>query len=104
MNVIADLFPGFAEHRIKTHGAEIFVRAIAGKYTIIEPGNKCNFNPLQLPDTPENASEPPHCNAIRNPCNGSLVRCSAFAVGSQPRTMLSPSASPAARPPRSVRK
>ena len=26
MNVIADLFPGFAEHRIKTDGAEIFVR------------------------------------------------------------------------------
>ena len=26
MNVIADLFSGFAEHRIKTHGAEIFVR------------------------------------------------------------------------------
>jgi haloacetate dehalogenase len=27
MNVIADLFPGFAEHRIPTEGAEIFVRA-----------------------------------------------------------------------------
>jgi haloacetate dehalogenase len=26
MNVIADLFPGFAEHRIPTEGAEIFVR------------------------------------------------------------------------------
>jgi haloacetate dehalogenase len=26
MNVTADLFPGFAEHRIKTDGAEIFVR------------------------------------------------------------------------------
>lgn len=26
MNAIADLFPGFAEHRIKTDGAEIFVR------------------------------------------------------------------------------
>ena len=26
MNVIANLFPGFAEHRIKTDGAEIFVR------------------------------------------------------------------------------
>ena len=26
MNVIADLFPGFAEHRIETDGAEIFVR------------------------------------------------------------------------------
>ena len=38
----------------KDRGAEIFVRAIGGKYTIIEPGKKCKFNPLQLPDTPEN--------------------------------------------------
>ena len=26
MNVIADLFPGFAERRIETAGAEIFLR------------------------------------------------------------------------------
>lgn len=38
----------------KDRGAEIFIRAISGKYTIIEPGKKCSFNPLQLPDTPEN--------------------------------------------------
>ena len=38
----------------KDRGAEIFMRAIGGKYTIIEPGKVCNFNPLQLPDTPEN--------------------------------------------------
>lgn len=38
----------------KDRGAEIFVRAIGGKYTVIEPGTKCHFNPLQLPDTPEN--------------------------------------------------
>ncbi len=38
----------------KDRGAEIFVRAIGGKYTVIEPGKKCRFNPLQLPDTPEN--------------------------------------------------
>jgi type IV secretion system protein VirB4 len=38
----------------KDRGAEIFIRAIGGKYTIIEPGKKCHFNPLQLPDTPEN--------------------------------------------------
>jgi type IV secretion system protein VirB4 len=38
----------------KDRGAEIFIRAISGKYTVIEPGTKCNFNPLQLPDTPEN--------------------------------------------------
>jgi type IV secretion system protein VirB4 len=38
----------------KDRGAEIFIRAIGGKFTIIEPGKKCHFNPLQLPDTPEN--------------------------------------------------
>jgi len=38
----------------KDRGAEIFIRAIGGKYTIIEPGEKCYFNPLHLPDTPEN--------------------------------------------------
>ena len=30
------------------------MRAVGGKYTIIEPGTPCHFNPLQLPDTPEN--------------------------------------------------
>lgn len=38
----------------KDRGAEIFLRAIGGKYTVIEPGEACHFNPLQLPDTPEN--------------------------------------------------
>jgi type IV secretion system protein VirB4 len=38
----------------KDRGAELFIRAIGGKYTIIEPGTQCRFNPLQLPDTPEN--------------------------------------------------
>ena len=38
----------------KDRGAEIFVRAVGGKYTVIEPSQKCHFNPLQLPDTPEN--------------------------------------------------
>lgn len=38
----------------KDRGAEIFVRGIGGKYTIIEPSQKCSFNPLQLPDIPEN--------------------------------------------------
>jgi type IV secretion system protein VirB4 len=38
----------------KDRGAEIFMRAINGKYTVIEPGEACHFNPLQLPDTPEN--------------------------------------------------
>lgn len=38
----------------KDRGAEIFIRALGGNYTIIDPGKKCSFNPLQLPDTGEN--------------------------------------------------
>ena len=38
----------------KDRGAELFIRAINGSYTIINPGLRCNFNPLFLPDTPEN--------------------------------------------------
>ncbi len=40
----------------KDRGAEIFVRALDGVYTHIDPGKKCYFNPLQLDDTPENRS------------------------------------------------
>lgn len=40
----------------KDRGAEIFVRALDGKYTNIDPGQKCHFNPLQLDDTMENRS------------------------------------------------
>ncbi len=38
----------------KDRGAEIFVRAIGGSYSIIEPGDRCGFNPLHLADTNEN--------------------------------------------------
>ena len=38
----------------KDRGAEIFIKAMGGSYNIIEPGERCNFNPLQLPDTMEN--------------------------------------------------
>lgn len=40
----------------KDRGAEIFVRALDGQYTHIDPGRKCHFNPLQLDDTMENRS------------------------------------------------
>lgn len=40
----------------KDRGAEIFVRAIGGTYSHIDPGKKCYFNPLQLDDTMENRS------------------------------------------------
>jgi type IV secretion system protein VirB4 len=38
----------------KDRGAEIFVRAIGGSYSVIEPSDRCGFNPLHLPDTNEN--------------------------------------------------
>ncbi|MFN7038341.1 MAG: VirB4 family type IV secretion/conjugal transfer ATPase [Alphaproteobacteria bacterium] len=38
----------------KDRGAEIFIRALGGVYTTIDPSKKCNFNPFQLPDTGEN--------------------------------------------------
>jgi len=38
----------------KDHGAEIFIRALNGVYTTIDPSVNCNFNPLQLDDTGEN--------------------------------------------------
>ena len=37
----------------KDRGAEIFVRALGGQYTMLEPSKPCGFNPLQLPDTHE---------------------------------------------------
>ncbi|MGL9732192.1 MAG: VirB4 family type IV secretion/conjugal transfer ATPase [Wolbachia sp.] len=38
----------------KDRSAEIFLRALGGIYTIIEPRTKTNFNPLQLDDIPDN--------------------------------------------------
>lgn len=38
----------------KDRGAEIFIRAIGGDYTIVNPGRPTGLNPLQLEDTPEN--------------------------------------------------
>ena len=38
----------------KDRGAEIFILALGGVYTVIDPGARCNFNPLQLPDNGPN--------------------------------------------------
>lgn len=38
----------------KDRGAEIFIRAIGGIYTVIDPSKDTKFNPFQLPDTGEN--------------------------------------------------
>lgn len=38
----------------KDRGAEIFIRAVGGKCISINPATVSGFNPLQLPDTPDN--------------------------------------------------
>ncbi len=38
----------------KDRGAEIFLRAIDGRYTVLEARSGTGFNPLQIKDTPEN--------------------------------------------------
>ena len=38
----------------KDRGAEIFIRALGGRYDVIRPGEPTGFNPLQLEDTPIN--------------------------------------------------
>ncbi|MBI1360123.1 MAG: VirB4 family type IV secretion/conjugal transfer ATPase [Alphaproteobacteria bacterium] len=38
----------------KDRGAEIFLRAMGGRYDLIRPGIRTAFNPLQLSDTPAN--------------------------------------------------
>ncbi|MBO9712262.1 VirB4 family type IV secretion system protein [Sphingomonas sp.] len=38
----------------KDRGAELFIRAIGGRYDQLRPGVESGLNPLQLPDTPAN--------------------------------------------------
>jgi type IV secretion system protein VirB4 len=38
----------------KDRGAEIFVRAVGGRYDVLRPGEPTGFNPLRLQDTPAN--------------------------------------------------
>jgi type IV secretion system protein VirB4 len=38
----------------KDRGAELFIRAIGGRYDVLRPGIASGLNPLQLPDTPSN--------------------------------------------------
>ncbi|MBY8826569.1 VirB4 family type IV secretion/conjugal transfer ATPase [Hephaestia mangrovi] len=38
----------------KDRGAELFLRAIGGRYDVLRPGEPSGLNPLQLPDTPAN--------------------------------------------------
>lgn len=37
----------------KDRGAELFIRAIGGRYDVLRPGEPSGLNPLQLADTPE---------------------------------------------------
>ena len=38
----------------KDRGAELFIRAISGRYDLLRPGHAAGLNPLQLDDTPAN--------------------------------------------------
>jgi type IV secretion system protein VirB4 len=38
----------------KDRGAELFIRAMGGRYDVLRPGIPSGLNPLQLPDTPAN--------------------------------------------------
>ncbi len=38
----------------KDHGAEIFIRALGGHYSVLDPSEKSSFNPLQLEDSHAN--------------------------------------------------
>ncbi len=38
----------------KDRGAEIFIRAIGGRYSVLRPGYPSGLNPLAMPDTPGN--------------------------------------------------
>lgn len=40
----------------KDRGTEIFIRAMAGSYHVLQPGRPSGFNPFQLPDTAQNRS------------------------------------------------
>ena len=40
----------------KDRGAGIFIRALGGVYSVIDPGANCGFNPLQLAENSENKS------------------------------------------------
>ncbi|NQV85865.1 MAG: VirB4 family type IV secretion/conjugal transfer ATPase [Woeseiaceae bacterium] len=50
----AQRFDPFSVFFDKDRGAEVFIRAIGGQYSVIRPGHPTGFNPLQLPDTPVN--------------------------------------------------
>lgn len=57
LNFLAAQAQKFAPRTIlfdKDRGAEIFVRAIGGRYSRITPGEPTGFNPLALPDSPLN--------------------------------------------------
>ena len=50
----AQRFKPFSVFFDKDRGAEIFIRAIGGQYSVIRPGHPTGFNPLQIEDSPVN--------------------------------------------------
>ncbi|MEM7616916.1 MAG: VirB4 family type IV secretion/conjugal transfer ATPase, partial [Pseudomonadota bacterium] len=57
----------------KDRGAEIFLRAVGGVYTVLDPGGNCGFNPLLLPDTTENRGFLNEWLKILLTCNGEII-------------------------------
>ena len=57
LNFLAAQAQKFAPRTIffdKDRGAEIFLRAAGGHYSVLRPGEPTGFNPLRLPNTAEN--------------------------------------------------
>ena len=50
----AQRFDPFSVFFDKDRGAELFIRAIGGQYSVVRPGHPTGFNPLRLLDTPVN--------------------------------------------------
>ena len=50
----AQRFNPFSVFFDKDRGAELFIRAIGGQYSVVRPGHPTGFNPLMLPDTAVN--------------------------------------------------
>jgi type IV secretion system protein VirB4 len=67
----------------KDRGAEIFIRALEGNYTVIDPRAGCSFNPLQLPDTSENRNFLLEWLKALVTCNGDKVTTEEVKVLSQ---------------------
>lgn len=67
----------------KDRGAEIFIRALRGIYTIIDPGARCHFNPLLLADNGENRTFLMEWLKVLVTSNGEIISAEDIRVLSQ---------------------